>query len=376
MRRTAPCRRCKRRDVKCVYEAIVRQSKAQLRAEVDRLRECQRSIEQLLTALAGPEPCEEALAHIRSGGLVEGGFEFHNTRRPSSSYTAEDIIEPGIKPSTNSMLGEPGRRVAASRGVDILLPVAAQQRDMQDTRGTNGLQYVVSRPLSQFVRSSRLTDAETWTIGMHDYLQPGVRSRTDVLHSEHMANWQRKANGKEQALPLNELGSVSLSETWTCVTGDIELTRHLLALYFCWEYPNFAPISKEHFLRDFHVRRHRYCSPMLVNALLALGCYLSDRHVIRATPGNPFAPGDNFFNESRRLFLLATDHHTLTTIQALVIMSIREARCSRVSESRYYAELAMRLAVEMGLHIVPAEGCENELAVLAKTFWGTFTLNQ
>lgn len=33
---------------------------------------------------------------------------------------------------------------------------------------------------------------------------------------------------------------------WTTVTSDTELIEHFLALYFCWEYPIFASLSKEH----------------------------------------------------------------------------------------------------------------------------------
>ncbi|PQK08989.1 hypothetical protein BB8028_0001g10600 [Beauveria bassiana] len=171
--------------------------------------------------------------------------------------------------------------------------------------------------------------------------------------------------------PPNQLESSS--PTWSCVTDNVVLTHHLLALYFCWEYPSFAPLSKEHFLYDFSHRRHRYCSPMLVNALLALGCHLSER---------PNLHGDAFFAESQRLFLASASapgnrsHQFLPTIQALVIMSLREARCGRAVQSQHYAKLAIRLAIEMGLHIVAAERDDEERVVLLKTFWGAFTLHQ
>ncbi len=196
----------------------------------------------------------------------------------------------------------------------------------------------------------------------------------NTLYSQHILDWRENTHQKWQGPPLIEPVAVSSSETWTRLTGDIELTRHLLALYFCWEYPNFAPISKEHFLQDFQEGRHRYCSPMLVNALLALGFYLSDRPLTALV--DSAMSGDIFFEEARRLFLLASGQHSITTVQALVIMSVRESRCSRLLESKYYAEQAMRLAVEMGLHAVPVQGRGNEPAVLAKTFWGAFTLNQ
>ncbi|KAM3473399.1 hypothetical protein MY5147_004800 [Beauveria neobassiana] len=171
--------------------------------------------------------------------------------------------------------------------------------------------------------------------------------------------------------PPNQLESSS--PTWSCVTDNVVLTHHLLALYFCWEYPSFAPLSKEHFLYDFSNRRHRYCSPMLVNALLALGCHLSER---------PNLHGDAFFAESQRLFLASASapgsrsHQFLPTIQALVIMSLREARCARAVQSQHYAKLAIGLAIEMGLHIVAAERDDEERVVLLKTFWGAFTLHQ
>ncbi|KAF1732553.1 Nitrogen assimilation transcription factor nirA [Beauveria bassiana] len=167
--------------------------------------------------------------------------------------------------------------------------------------------------------------------------------------------------------PLNELGAVPCLQNWSCITDDVVLTHHLLALYFSLEYPRFAPISKKHFLQDFSDRRHRYCSPMLVNALLSLGCHLSER---------PNLHGDAFFAESQRLFSSATSHHFLPTIQALVIMSTREARCGRGIQSQHYAKLGMRLAIEMGLHIIASERNEDDRAVLLKTFWGAFTLHQ
>ncbi|KAJ0279367.1 hypothetical protein COL940_006777 [Colletotrichum noveboracense] len=165
-------------------------------------------------------------------------------------------------------------------------------------------------------------------------------------------------------------------ENWTNITEDGSLVQHLLALYFCWEYPTFASLSKEHFLRDFQNGISRYCSPILVNALLALGCRFSSKSSTRANPSDPYTSGDHFFKEAQRLFYLEDDHHTLTTIQALGIMSIREASCGRDSESWYYAGQSIRLAIEMGLHQLQDDGDHDEFAVQAATFWGAFALDQ
>ena len=134
---------------------------------------------------------------------------------------------------------------------------------------------------------------------------------------------------------------------------------------------------------DFHESRPRYCSPILVNALLALGCRFSKHPDTCADPLDPYSSGDHFFQESQRLFHSEENHHSLTTIQALGIMSIREASCGRDSESWYYAGQSIRLAIEMGLHeIGEEEGDEtinendNDIAVKAATFWGAFALDQ
>jgi hypothetical protein len=164
---------------------------------------------------------------------------------------------------------------------------------------------------------------------------------------------------------------------WTKVTDDSRLVEQLLALYFCWEYPTFASLSKEHFLKDFQGGRTRYCSSILVNALLALGCRFSSKPKARAREDDLKSSGDHFFAEALRLLRLEKDQHSLTTIQALGIMSIREASCGRDSESWYYSGQSIKLAIEMGLHHITGDGADDdEMAVKSATFWGAIALDQ
>ncbi|KAK7582933.1 hypothetical protein V3481_012228 [Fusarium oxysporum f. sp. vasinfectum] len=201
----------------------------------------------------------------------------------------------------------------------------------------------------------------SWAEGMQDDHMPDGLSRSHRLNHAPFTLDQREWEHHPSA--------------WTAITNDINLILHLLALYFCWEYPVFAPLSKKHFFQDFRDGRHRYCSSLLVNALLALGCRFSTNLITRANSEDPESAGDHFFQESQRLFDQETDHHSLTTIQALGIMSIREASCGRGSESRYYAGQSIRLAFEMGLHRSPDNGDKEELAVQLATFWGAFSLD-
>ena len=163
---------------------------------------------------------------------------------------------------------------------------------------------------------------------------------------------------------------------WTEVTSDQELIEHLLSLYFVWEYPIFATLSKKHFLADFRSGSHTYCSSLLVNALLAIGCSFSDRREARMDAEKEETAGDHFFQEVKRL-LSDQRGQSLETVQVLGLMSIREARCGRESESWFFAGQSIRLAIEMGLHINSLQNLTNvENEVRTATFWGAFTLDQ
>ncbi|OAA45381.1 Transcription factor [Metarhizium rileyi] len=213
----------------------------------------------------------------------------------------------------------------------------------------------------------------------HNITLGAVTSVPDMIPLR-MSQGINPSHGRNSILwPLKE-PMPGFSGTWTRVTSDANLIQHLLALYFCWEYPTFASLSKEHYLRDFHDGRKRYCTPLLTNALLALGCRFSNNPEARGDPSNPESSGEHFFTECQRLYYRERDHHTLTTIQAMGVMSIREASCGRIATSEYYAGQCMQLAIEMGLHNTPGPDGQTdedqaECDVRLATFWGAFTLD-
>ncbi|KFY05408.1 hypothetical protein O988_00019 [Pseudogymnoascus sp. VKM F-3808] len=151
---------------------------------------------------------------------------------------------------------------------------------------------------------------------------------------------------------------------WTEVSSDNELIEHLVALYFCWEYPTFAPLDKEHFLNDFFTGTPRF----------------STQPNVRVDPNDSTTAGDHFFAEALRILEEEKSHHNVTTIQALGLMSVREASCGRSSESIYYADQSVRTAVEMGLHLKRESGGGGNASVAhtvkSATFWGAFALDQ
>ncbi|CAH0018245.1 unnamed protein product [Clonostachys rhizophaga] len=365
-----PCGRCKsQKEVECVYEIPVRQSKETLRTEIESLRIRQRSSDLVLAALVRSDTWEEVLNRLRNGQTIENISHWLGNAVPSEGNTVPIFQGRHGESSGQNMTAVADFSGAASSShsgmaLDIG-PAAAQVPGLQQTPPWN------FSGQSQAESSRSGSDAMNW---IPDARRGGFQG--DSLQGEPMGTGLPRFRGLEQILsPLIEPGMEPPAGTWTGITGDINLVQHLLALYFCWEYPTFASLSKEHFLRDFQDGRHRYCSPILVNALLALGCRFSTQPKTRANPNDPYSSGDHFFKESQRLFTQETDHHSLTTIQALGIMSIREASCGRDSESWYFAGQSIRLAIEMGLHRIHDGADEDELAVQSATFWGAFALD-
>ncbi|XXH02229.1 hypothetical protein Hte_008597 [Hypoxylon texense] len=374
-----PCGRCKsQKDVECVYEIPVRQSKENLRHEIEALRRHQRHSESILSALVRPDLVEEVLQRLRQGQSIEGISEWLGTGPgfPSTGASLSSFARPSEPRSgvTLPPLSAYGGALPGAGGYNAMgmSPVNNQAHGINQDFDSNSPWNFSSHSQTVSTRSDSHPDLMQWTS------EAPPRSRVGLWLQDQSATEGQgpQYRGVDQVLaPLDSPELKVAPGTWTSVTTDANLVSHLLALYFCWEYPTFASLSKEHFMKDFLKGTHRYCSPILVNALLALGCRFSTKPNTRANPNDSRTSGDHFFKEALRLFYREHNHHTLTTIQALGIMSIREASCGRDSESWYYAGQSIRLAVEMGLHRLQNDGDEDEIAVQAATFWGAFALD-
>ncbi|KAK8070388.1 hypothetical protein PG997_010591 [Apiospora hydei] len=377
-----PCGRCRaQKDVECVYEIPVRQSKENLRSEIDQLRRQQRQNDSVFSALVRPELWEEVLTRMRGGQSVENISEWLGSARGSNNMPQSNFSQPllplpqpkqgatssvTLPPLAGMGYGAPG----PGPGSYAPLPNAGANQAKPEYDHNSPWAFS-SQDQSHSTRSNSHPDVMQWTADMAPNTRVGSWLQTQQSPAE-----ATRYHGVDQIFaPIQSPEMKVPPDTWTNVTTDTNLVQHLLALYFCWEYPTFASLSKEHFLKDFLDGRHRYCSPILVNALLALGCRFSTQPNTRENPDDPYTSGDHFFKEALRLMYRENNHHNLMTIQALGIMSIREASCGRDSESWYYAGQSVRLALEMGLHKVDDNGDEDELAVQAATFWGAFALD-
>ncbi|KAG9247368.1 fungal-specific transcription factor domain-containing protein [Calycina marina] len=180
--------------------------------------------------------------------------------------------------------------------------------------------------------------------------------------------------------------------SWTDVTTETEVVVHLINMYFTWHYPYFTTLSKSLFYREFLLgkapgtpKRTVYCSSLLVNAMLALGCHFTSSPAGCANPNDQTTKGDHFFAEAKRLIVDNDEFEKpkLTTIQALCLMSVREAGCGREAKGWVYSGMAFRMAQDMGLNL-DSGGMTNSKETLDEgevdarrvTFWGCFLFDK
>ena len=191
----------------------------------------------------------------------------------------------------------------------------------------------------------------------------------------------------EPDLPQLQSGENPIT-SWTNVTKDPQLIVHLVNMYFNWHYPYFATLSKQLFYQDFVKGKHAataHCSALLVNAILALGCHFTSVPGACAVPGETKTKGDHFFGEAKRLIVENDEYEKprLTTVQALALMSVREAGCGREAKGWVYSGMSFRMAQDIGLNFdsgsMGAGGermSEHEVDARRITFWGCFIIDK
>ncbi|KUI68767.1 Nitrogen assimilation transcription factor nit-4 [Cytospora mali] len=191
---------------------------------------------------------------------------------------------------------------------------------------------------------------------------------------------------------LNAPSNEDPMTSWSEVTKDRQLVTHLMNMYWNWHYPYFTTLSKSLFWREFLggksrglLKGKKYCSSLLVNAMLALGCHFTDAPGAYAVAGDSRTKGDHFFAEAKRLIIDNDEYEKprLVTVQALALMSVREAGCAREAKGWVYSGMSFRMAQDIGLNLDAGAIAADQEQISAEeidarriTFWGCFLFDK
>ncbi|KAF5677558.1 nitrate assimilation regulatory nirA [Fusarium heterosporum] len=137
---------------------------------------------------------------------------------------------------------------------------------------------------------------------------------------------------------------------WTNVNASDTIMRSFIRAYFLQEYDWFTFFHKDYFLDDMIKGSRTFCSPLLVNAVLAVGCQCRNYFSDPAEFWNPSSLGFKFLEEARRLWTLEIAHHrSLTTLQAALVLNTVVNMFDMDSLSSAYMVQATKIAHELGL---------------------------
>lgn len=136
---------------------------------------------------------------------------------------------------------------------------------------------------------------------------------------------------------------------WTTVIKDDRLLTRLLNSYFLHHYPVFPCVHKDYFLEDMVAGRNRFCSPLLVNTILAAACHADESIPGSAKFWEPSNLAYRFLAEAKRLWELQSGQSSLTTIQAATILNVICNEDAMDKVGRAYIVQAVAMAHDIDL---------------------------
>lgn len=137
---------------------------------------------------------------------------------------------------------------------------------------------------------------------------------------------------------------------WTTVTEESEFIEHLLNTYFMWQHAFFQNFPEKLFRDDYENGKTNYCSRVLVNAICAAGCLLSERPEARGDPYDPTTAGAGFFEEGM-ILLNRTDRSSIPTVAGVFLLSHVEGYRARLGAMWGLVGRSARMALDLNLHL-------------------------
>ncbi|KAF9915211.1 Transcriptional activator of fatty acid utilization [Lobosporangium transversale] len=138
--------------------------------------------------------------------------------------------------------------------------------------------------------------------------------------------------------------------------------EYLLDLYFRYMYPVFPIFIRQTFMQDHRQKRLNLAQILVLNAIFCNACCFSDATETKQD-------SIKYFNRAK-LILDETYHiSSISTVQALLLMSHYQYTAGNYSGGWLYTGMATRVALDIGLHRRDAHPEEPEQAEARKRTW-------
>ncbi|CAG7926144.1 unnamed protein product [Penicillium olsonii] len=177
------------------------------------------------------------------------------------------------------------------------------------------------------------------------------------------------------------------AKPWTNVTDDDELVSHLVSLYMTWDYPFYAFFDRTTFLENMEKGNLNsdFCSPFLVNALLANACDYSQYAEVYTIAGDTNTKGAAFLAEAESYMRTHSFERgggtRLATLQATLLLYERYSVLGNEDFGYTMLHRAIEMAEELGivnsekLSLSSSQLSEEMIRSIQRTAWGIFQID-
>lgn len=162
-----------------------------------------------------------------------------------------------------------------------------------------------------------------------------------------------------------------------------ELRDHLLGLYWRWQNSWQYIVPRESFVLDLYVEKSgRFCTPLLLTAILALASRYSSHLELRTDPTDPNTAGEAFAAQAKTMLHCEYEAPTTSTVQATALLGLFWASVDNEGLGFMYIGMASRMAMNLGLQSdctsFASKGLISDKDVEARnvTFWGIYVLDK
>lgn len=215
---------------------------------------------------------------------------------------------------------------------------------------------------------------------------------TSAVYDEHPANVGPRRN--TPAIPrmppewvktqlMAESANQRQLETVNFIQGkldfdgvDPELGMHLLSIHWSRQQSTGPVVYRTAFMRDMACAGP-YFSKLLLNAIYFSSSKFTKRPEVRRDPDNSLTAGWSYRQRVVDLLSRCFDKSSITTIQALLIMSTALfSWCDEKSVSWLYAGMAYNMIIDLGIHVdantLKRRLTEEEIEIRRRLYWAAY----
>ncbi|GLA18851.1 hypothetical protein AnigIFM62618_006506 [Aspergillus niger] len=215
-----------------------------------------------------------------------------------------------------------------------------------------------------------------------EHEQETTPSLAEIHNQTSMLENGNKRTYSHRALTIQRLVDIPVyripAAPWTSVTESDDFVSHLISLWLTWSYPFYNWIDRELFLRDAQEGKSnsQFCSPFLVNCILAEACFHSDYLEAYADPNNPDSRGIHFYEEARKLYEKIEGRLDMPTIQGCGVLFVCMAIMGKDRMGWWYLGQVRSMAEEYAKKHPnsPSDTPTRESRAIDNTIWGIYNL--